>query len=139
MKQALPRKFEARIGGVQGFSFSASLTEKGIEYTEFAEGYVPMLTKLVTPTPSEWKKLHSVMETVEFWRWNREYFNPDVLDGTSWEIECEWGDQSIQTGGSNAFPSDPDGQKPTYSENESKRFDSLLRAISQLLGGEPFE
>jgi len=139
MKQALPRKFEARIGGVLGFSFSISLTDKGIEYTEFAEGYVPMTTKRVVPAPEEWKKLHRVMDEVELWRWNREYFNPDVLDGTSWEIECEWDDQAIRTGGSNAFPSDPDSRIPTYSENESKRFDSLLRAISQLVGGEPFE
>jgi len=139
MKQAMPRKFEARIGGVLGFSFSASLTDKGVEYTEFADGYTPLVTKVINPTPNQWRALHRVMEETEFWRWNREYFNPDVLDGTSWEIECEWDNQTINTEGSNAFPSDPDGRIPTYSENESKRFDSLLRAISQLLGGEPFE
>jgi hypothetical protein len=139
MKQAMPSRFEARIGGVMGFSFSASLTDKGVEYTEFAEGYTPMVTKVICPTPDQWQALHRVMGKVEFWQWNPEYFNPDVLDGTSWELECHWGDHTIQTAGSNAFPSDPDARRPTYSENESKRFDSLLRAISQLLGGEPFE
>ncbi len=139
MKQSMPSKFEARIGGVLGFSFSASLTGKGVEYTEFADGYTPMVTKIIQPTSAHWHALKKMMDQVEFWQWNREYFNPDVLDGTSWEIECEWGHHAIRTAGSNAFPSDPDARRPTYSENESKRFDSLLRAISQLLGGEPFE
>lgn len=139
MKQTSPSTFEARIGGALGFSFSASLTPQGVEYTEFAEHYAPMATKTLTPTAAQWRALKKGMDEVDLWHWNSEYINPYVKDGTSWEIECVWGDQTIRTGGSNAFPSDPDAGLVTNSQSESKRFDSLMRAISQFLGGEPFE
>ncbi len=139
MKEPLPRKFEARIGGHLGWSFSASLTDQGVEYTEFAEEYVPMATKTLLPDEPQWQALRNAMDESELWSWRPEYINPNVKDGTSWEIECDWDEQTIRTAGSNAFPSDPDAQKATFSQDESKRFDSLMRAISQLLGGEPFE
>ena len=139
MKQPLPRKLEARIGGVLGWSFSASLTGQGVEYVEYAENYMPMAARVFSPTETQWRALKKTMDQAELWRWNTEYINPYVKDGTSWEFECEWEAQSIRTGGSNAFPSDPDACLATHNQSESVRFDSLLRAFSQLVGGEPFE
>lgn len=139
MKRPLPRKLEAHIGGVLGWSFSASLTDQGVEYVEYAENYVPMAAKILSPTTAQWQALRKTMDQVELWRWNTEYINPYVKDGTSWEFVCAWDDQSIRTGGSNAFPSDPDACLTTHNQSESVRFDSLLRAFSNLLGGAPFE
>ena len=139
MKPTAPVTFEARIGGHLGWSFSASLTDNGLEYVEYAEEYTPMAAKILVPSPARWRALRQTLDRLSVWSWNAEYLNPHVRDGTSWEFECEWGDRAIRTGGSNAFPSDPDPRKATHSQNESRRFDAFLRAISQLLGGAPFE
>lgn len=135
----MPRKFEARIGGHLGWSFSATLTGSGLEYVEYAEEFVPMAAKILSPSPAQWHALWKTLDQLEVWRWKNEYINTHVRDGTSWEFECEWDGRQIKTAGSNAFPGDPDPGKPTNSQDESKRFDSFLLAISQLLGGEPFE
>lgn len=139
MKQSKPIRFEARIGGIQGFSFSASLAGEQVEYTEFSEGLQPILTEKLVPSPSKWHALHKAMDDVALWHWESEYFNPNVIDGTSWEIECVWGDKSIQTAGSNAYPSDEDPAKTAYCPNIPDRFDKMLRAVSALLNGAPFE
>jgi hypothetical protein len=138
MKQTLPGKFEARIGGYLGMSFSAILAENGLEYTEFAEQYVPLAAKIFRPSAKQWHALEQALDEIDVWRWKKEYLNPKVRDGTSWEFECEWGPRKVRTGGSNAFPADDDPRKLAL-EKESKRFDRFLAAISRLLGDEPFE
>ena len=138
MKKNLPEKFEARIGGVLGMSFSAILTAEGIEYTEFADQFTPLAKKLILPDPAQWQAFANELDAVAVWDWNPEYLNQQVRDGTSWEFECQWGRHKIKTGGSNAFPANNDPRQ-TAREAESRRFDELLRAISQLLGGMPFE
>lgn len=140
MKASQPGKFEARIGGYMGWSFSATLTDKGVEYVEYAEKYAPMAAKLISPAPARWRALAKKLDELAVWDWKREYINKTMKDGTSWEFECEWGGRKISTGGSNAFPGDADHRKAaTDPVNESNRFDRFLQAISELLGGEPFE
>ncbi|NCA83157.1 MAG: hypothetical protein EOM72_10510 [Opitutae bacterium] len=140
MKATLPDKFKARIGGYLGWSFSVALTPDGLEYTEFAGKFLPVATKILTPSAARWQAFRHALEKADVWRWKKEYANPDVADGTVWEFTCEWDGLEIRTAGSNAWPGDADPNRTaTDPMAESKRFDHFLRAISELLGGEPFE
>jgi hypothetical protein len=55
--------------------------------------------------------------------WDKEYIDPDILDGTQWSLDIELKDRSIQINGSNAYP------------KEWKRFCKVI----QVLTGKPFE
>jgi hypothetical protein len=36
-------------------------------------------------------KIENVLERVDFWDWERSYFNSDILDGTTWRIKVRGG------------------------------------------------
>ncbi|QGQ96593.1 hypothetical protein EHS13_17785 [Paenibacillus psychroresistens] len=54
--------------------------------------------------------------------WDKEYIDPDTIDGTQWSLDIELEDRSIHIHGSNAYP------------KEWKRFCKVI----QVLTGKPF-
>ena len=82
----------------------------------------------VEVTPAQWKPFWFVVEQLGVWTWRTEYENPNMLDGTSWELVMVDGSRRIRSSGSNAFPGGFDEQ------DENSPFNQLLAAINMLAG-----
>ena len=52
-----------------------------------------------------WKRL----DELEVWNWNKEYHDPDTLDGTQWTLKInKQGKRKLKIFGSNAYPNNFD-------------------------------
>ena len=68
----------------------------------------------------QWGEFWKVIDEINAWRWSKDYFNQEVLDGTQWElvIDCK-GKRRRRIFGSNDYP---------------PNFKLLLDAINKLAG-----
>lgn len=51
--------------------------------------------------------IENVLERSDYWSWERSYFNPDILDGTTWRIKVRGGNtggRRKNCEGANDFP-----------------------------------
>lgn len=82
----------------------------------------------VEVSPSQWKTFWFVVDQLGVWTWKSEYEDPNVIDGTSWELVMVDGSRRICSRGSNAYPGGFDEQ------DENSPFNQLLAAINMLAG-----
>ncbi|MEP6668159.1 MAG: hypothetical protein ABJF10_03350 [Chthoniobacter sp.] len=127
---AAPKKFSAAIGGFLGPSFSVELTAPDtLTYTHTprpkGDGLHPERST-VKVAEAQWKKFRTRLDAAKVWTWKTDYTNPAILDGTSWKLAADFGDQKIETSGRNAYPA-------------QAQFDALLAAVEELLGGKTFK
>ena len=80
-----------------------------------------------------WSVFWSAVEACDLWHWAKRYDNPDILDGTQWEVEIAHGSRRFKSFGSNAYPG---GLRDGYGYSES--FMLLLQAVRKLVGGREF-
>ena len=73
-----------------------------------------------------WDEFRQQLNQAEVWKWRRQYDDLTVVDGTVWELEIEYSDQSIVSSGNNAYPTE-------------KQFNLFLDAVSDLADGNLFE
>lgn len=118
-----PTRLRAFIGGYFGRSYTVELYDSAIRYRSRERDRL-LSDETLEPTDQEWSEFREALDSLEVWGWCSNYSDPRTTDGTSWAFETSWGDETVSSGGSNGFPS---------------RFESLLGAISQLLGGRVFE
>jgi hypothetical protein len=118
-----PTRLLVSIGGYFGRSYTVSLQTSALRYQSFEEG-APLADELLVPTDRDWRAFLSALDSADVWGWLPDYQDPGTVDGTSWSIEISWGERSLVSQGANAFPT---------------AFDDLLAAVSQLVGGRPFE
>jgi hypothetical protein len=108
-------------GGPRGPFFDVQMHEASLQYfTYFARGEPKTL---VTPTREEWLAFRQVLDTIDVFKWRKEYVDPRVLDGTSWSVRLVIDGRTVESEGSNKYP-------PGF-----ERFRSALEA---LLGGQEF-
>ena len=53
------------------------------------------------------RAIEKSLESVNFWKWEKDYCNPDILDGTQWELRVragQTGNRRKNCSGSNEFP-----------------------------------
>lgn len=131
-----PEKFHMSIGGFMGPSFSVELTPEGLRYESFDGGSTNRREVTVQPRAEHWESLFVALEKASVWQWQSEYFQA-AMDGTSWELEIVWGPRRVQSSGSNAYP-DSSGAQAKESV-PGATFESVLKAVSRLLGGRRFE
>lgn len=87
--------------------------------------------EILSPTAEDWERFWSAAEACDLWNWTRRYDDPDILDGTQWQVEITLGSRRLKSSGSNAYPG---GE----GDGSSKLFTSLLRAVRKLVGGREF-
>jgi hypothetical protein len=124
------------IGGFMGPSFSVELTPEGLRYESFDEGHTNRRKVMIQPQSENWEALKRAVEKANVWQWQSEYYM-EMMDGTSWELEVVWGPRRIQSTGSNAYPDASGAQSKDW--NPGAGFEGILRAVSKLVGGRPFE
>ena len=53
----------------------------------------------------EWDEFWKVIDEIDTWRWGKDYFNQDILDGTQWELVIDRkGKRRRRIFGSNDYP-----------------------------------
>jgi len=53
----------------------------------------------------KWEEFWTVIDEIDAWRWNKDYFNEGVLDGTQWELVIDRkGKRRRRIFGSNDYP-----------------------------------
>jgi len=53
----------------------------------------------------EWEEFWRVIDDLDAWRWGKDYFNQDILDGTQWELVIDRkGKRRRRIFGSNDYP-----------------------------------
>lgn len=68
----------------------------------------------------QWDKFWKVIDDLDAWRWDKDYFNQDILDGTQWELVIDRkGKRKRRIFGSNSYP---------------PNFKLLINAINNLAG-----
>jgi hypothetical protein len=104
-KSSIPEKFSASIGGFLGQSYWVTLEHDAIVYSTSPSSSVAPKEKLVFhPTTSEWNKFQVMLNEAGIWSWEKRYEDPNVADGTQWNVEVKWGERFKQSSGDNAFP-----------------------------------
>ena len=53
----------------------------------------------------QWDEFWKVIDEIDAWRWGKDYFNQDILDGTQWELVIDQkGKRRRRIFGSNDYP-----------------------------------
>ena len=53
----------------------------------------------------QWEEFWKVIDEIDAWRWGKDYFNQDILDGTQWELVIDRkGKRRRRIFGSNDYP-----------------------------------
>lgn len=78
----------------------------------------------VVPSDSDWEAFWTAMDGLGVWNWEASYDDPEICDGTQWEVEIYFGDGShhVRCTGSNRYP---------------ELFQQFLEAVEALVG-QPF-
>ena len=131
---ALPSEFSAFIGGFDGKSYKVELSgEQGVLHLEGPHMFAvkgkdnPQAKKTVIPVdPAKWKAFRKALDEAKVWEWKKEYINPEIMDGTVWELKVKYADASATVSGSNAYP-------------DKKQFAAFRAAVVALTGGKEFK
>lgn len=127
-----PEAFEFFIGGYTGSSHQVAWDGAELRYERLGYGFVPEEIEVddapTRPAP-DWGAFRAAVDRLGVWAWAESY-EPErpILDGTQWSLTLRWGDRSVATGGSNAFP----GVGAT--ESGSNTFRAFLRSVRNLTG-----
>ncbi|TLS78290.1 hypothetical protein FE236_00580 [Mariprofundus erugo] len=78
----------------------------------------------ITPSDEDWRLFVKAIDQSNVWKWKRKYVDPNVLDGTEWNLVIRQGEAKKKCYGSNDYPPE---------------FDALIDAINLLVKREFFE
>jgi hypothetical protein len=94
-------------------------------------------TEILIPSKSQWHNFWQEMDAVGLWTWRPSYNAPDIMDGTQWEVEIEWGTRAVSSSGSNRYPAYE--EESVEAGGQTQRFERFAQAIRELLGDRPFD
>ncbi len=120
-----PTKFKASIGGFMGSSYQVDLRADGaLDYWASGRGEGMAEHVTIRPTAADWRAFRATLDALGVWKWQPEYLNESVMDGTQWSLEIAFTDHVMASHGSNKYPAD---------------FGRYLAAVEKLLGGVSFK
>lgn len=120
-----PDTLELYVGGFFGPSYWVKLLPDGsLEYTVRIPPAEPKRS-IIHVSDERWTGFRTALDKARVWKWKNRYENPDIMDGTQWNLKIGYPDTSISSAGSNAFP--PHSQFKIYHE-----------AVRELLDGRNF-
>jgi len=95
-------KFEFTIGGYPGPFFHLRKVKNQLKCTHtLRDGMDPQFCLISIKDNERWNVLMAFLLTR---KWEGQYRNDGILDGTGWDLEVKSEGLHIQTGGSNAYP-----------------------------------
>ena len=129
--QIAPDKFLFCIGGFRGPHEEYRLEDGKLKYMYTDEGCPPNMYEdhgagLVVAekqmTEADWVELWARLDkqNCDFWNWRKTYNDPNIMDGTQWELKIRMGSRFVDCYGCNVFPGG-DGDN-----SEFNRFEETL-------------
>lgn len=134
---AVPKRFNAYIGGFMGASYKLELHDGVLTYTAFGGGHSNPKQKTIKPTEAQWREFRQTLDELKVWQWRDKYPNNGTMDGTQWSLDIAFADRALKTRGDNNYP-DATG-KPNGEPETTKAFTRYLAAVQKLIGGKAFE
>jgi len=132
-----PKRFHVSIGGHMGPSYSVQRVHGELLYKSCEQGYANWKTETIPVTDEQWGTFRAAIDSLDVWRWEREYLNPGVCDGTQWGVDIAYADKRIRSHGDNNYPTgDATG---SGGPKETEIFDRFIRAVQFLVGGRDFQ
>ena len=126
----LPKRFKISVGGfLDGSSYE--IVYAG-EVLALYRRIIQQEPQPLNPSPEAWQKFWGKLDQLGVWKWQKSYWNRDVLDGTQWEVDIRIGERWIKCDGSNSFPEE-DGS-PSNDPSYTKTFNEFVKAVSELCG-----
>ena len=122
-----PKRFHVFIGGFGRRSYDVRLAGGRLHYQDNSA----VVSEILSPTAEDWARFWRATEACDLWNWATSYHDPDILDGTQWEVEITLGRRRLKASGSNAYPAG-------NSDGGSDSFMLFLQAVRKLLGGRAF-
>lgn len=114
--QPIPNKFIFEEGGFGVLSKLELIKGTFYKTPQFEQNAL----KLGQPSLEKWISFRHFLDHLNAWKWKPNYSNQDILDGTQWSLEIEYGDAKISCSGSNSYPAFLDGD---YQENGEQSLD----------------
>ena len=108
-----------------GTSYRVEKDGDDFVYKIYSMGYTLEKETLICPSQEQWLAFWKKMDEIGVWGWKKRYDNPDIMDGTSWSVDIEYGDKRCNSSGSNSYP-------------DGNRFDTFLAAVRDLMGSVAF-
>ena len=152
-KTATPNVFKfVLIAGPSGSSYAVRLAGANLDYIQTPpdhklQGESPHPgaqygsgsgdSRKIQVSEASWSEFRECLERLEIWDWKPHYDDSTVMEGTQWILELTWGEKSLCSGGSNAYPvldSEPESSHGGYTQ----AFSEFLLGLRQLLGGVDF-
>ena len=131
-----PLTLEFSIGGFSQESLYVKLINGQLMYYHY---HAPLPwdqadAKQILPTVEQWIDFKTVLNSINAWEWDSDYFTPDVCDGTQWELKINYGNKRIKTYGDNAYPGTKDDDM-IFNLSRTPEFTAFVDALGLLLGG----
>ena len=90
-------------GGFRGPSIQIEYKKNNFEISFMNQGSI--ITHFIkSPSKIKWDNFFLFLDNIKIWEWKKEYVDPNILDGTQWEIEVSNSSKKIKSCGSNKFP-----------------------------------
>ena len=125
-----PDTFESSIGGFLGASYRVELQSDGLLFYQHNPKTFTSApgtkSKRIKVTGDQWRDFRKALNEANVWTWKKDDTNPNVSDGTQWNLGIKYTDASVISNGSNAFPPNRD-------------FERFRTAVVKLLGGHEFQ
>lgn len=96
--KAVPTQLIITIGGFAGTRHEVRLQRGQLQYRT-NDGQ-----ETVTPSAEAWADFWAELDQIKIWRWQEQYDDPRILDGTQWSVAISDGARNVRSTGSNAYP-----------------------------------
>ena len=117
--QPIPTKFVYEEGGFGAWSKLELISGTFYETPQSEK----VARRRKEPSLEKWISFRYLLDHLNAWKWKPSYSNQDILDGTQWSLEIEYGDAKISCSGSNSYPAFLDAD---YQENGNESLDWRL-------------
>ena len=131
-----PLTLEFSIGGFFAENHRVKLENGQLmyQYCDAPLSWDQIDAKQILPTVEQWIDFKTVLNSINAWEWDSDYFTPDVCDGTQWELKINYGNKRIKTYGDNAYPGTKDDDM-NFNLSRTPEFTAFVDALGLLLGG----
>ncbi len=87
----------------------------------------PGTTKAVIKIDSaRWTAFRKALDKAKVWKWKKSYSDPNIADGTVWNLSVKYQGAEVDTRGNNSYP-------------DKQQFEIFRAAVVNLLGGKDFK